>query len=78
MQYARKGKKPTFPHNISTIQSITPQTTLVTVPYIITGPAMVNILAPTPKIYPSAAVNIEHSDFENIYNKSALWYNILC
>ena len=43
-----------------------------------TGPAIINIFAPTPITKPSAAVNIGHSDFENIYNKSAIWYNILC
>ena len=36
---------------------------------------MVNILAPTPKIYPSAAVNIGHTICKNIYIKSAVWYN---
>ena len=46
-------------------------------PYIITGPAIVKILAPTPSIKPSAAVNIGHSSLQNIYIKSAVWYNNL-
>ena len=35
--------------------------TLALTPYTITGPAMVNIFAPTPRMKPSAAVNIGHS-----------------
>ena len=36
---------------------------------------MVKILAPTPKIYPSAAVNIGHSDYQkqcNAFKSSAI------
>ena len=40
-----------------------------------TGPAMVNIFAPTPKTNPSAAVNIGHSIRKNIYIKTVVWYN---
>ena len=32
-----------------------------------TGPAIVNIFAPTPKMKPSAAVNIGHSDLQKIF-----------
>jgi len=36
----------------------------------------VNIFAPTPRIKPSAAVNIGHSDLQkNIYIKATVWYN---
>ena len=34
-------------------QSTTPYTTAASVPYTMTGPAMVNILAPVPKTRPS-------------------------
>ena len=44
-------------------------------PYTITGPAMVNILAPTPRMNPSAAVNIGHSTFKKIALITAVWYN---
>ena len=44
-----------------------PYTTLAEIPYTITGPAMVNIFAPTPNMNPSAAVNIGHSDFSKIF-----------
>ena len=48
---------------------------LALTPYTITGPAIVNIFAPTPKMKPSAAVNIGHTLLQNIYIKSAVWYN---
>ena len=47
--------------------STIPYTTLATVPYAITGPAMVNIFAPTPGMNPSAAVNIGHTIFAKIF-----------
>ena len=37
---------------------MTPYTTLALTPYTITGPAMVNIFAPTPKMKPSACVKL--------------------
>ena len=55
--------------------STIPYTTLATVPYTITGPAMVNIFAPTPNITPSVAVNIGHSNLKNIYIKTVVCYN---
>ena len=42
---------------------MSPYTTPAAMPQTITGPAMVNIFAPTPKIKPSAAVNIGRSVF---------------
>lgn len=40
-----------------------PYITLASVPYTITGPAIVNILAPSPKTKPSACVKIGHIIF---------------
>lgn len=40
-----------------------PYITLASVPYTITGPAIVNILAPSPKTKPSACVKIGHINF---------------
>lgn len=45
------------------IQNITPQNAPASVPYRRTGPATVNILAPTPRIRPSACVKIGHIIF---------------
>ena len=41
--------------------------TLATVPNTMTGPAITNILASRPKTYPSACVNIGHSELANIF-----------
>ena len=54
---------------------MSPYITLAIVPYIITGPAIVKILAPTPNIQPSAAVNIGHNNLKNIYIKTVVCYN---
>ena len=53
-----------------------PTIILLDIPYTKTGPATVNIFAPTPNTNPSAAVNIGHSDFaKNIYIETVMWYN---
>ena len=49
-----------FCHIWDRIHRISPYTTLEEIPKTSTGPAMVNILAPTPRINPSVAVNIGH------------------
>jgi hypothetical protein len=40
--------------NVWNIQQTNPYTTLALIPYTITGPAIVNIFAPTPRTKPSA------------------------
>ena len=54
----------------------TPYTTLATVPYTITGPAILNIFAPRPKTKPSAAVNIGDSDFVKTFTLNQ-WCGIM-
>ena len=44
-----------------------PYTTDADTPYTITGPAIVNIFAPTSRMKPSAAVNIGHSDLAKTF-----------
>ena len=50
-----------------------PYTTDALSPYTMTGPAMVNIFAPTPRMKTFACVQLGLSNLKTIYIKLAVW-----